>query len=311
MHGEYHRDTNVRPIFIIGSYRSGTSATTWALGQHSNIWSIPESFWLTRFCADLNYYYRIGTNYSRAHLTVTGVSEELFLGFWRRALNDFVMMAQECWLKKQYYFIKNSVANEIPENLTLLNSPNAPKLRWVDGTPENSHYVWVLRRVFPEARFIHLIRNPDEVVRSLINFDKIGGTDYTIKSAFETWHRMTFSAYRAELAYGSDIVRRFYHKDLLADQESTLEAILNFIGEEYQAVCCSPLKLNMNSSRSQNEVDYDKSMEDVVECNERSAKKSRELFESLCNDEFFDPNPEIASEYNDRLIEYYAARSRV
>ena len=307
----YHRDTTVLPIFIIGSYRSGTSATTWALGQHSNIWNIPESFWVTRFCADLDYYYRVGTNYPRAHLTVTGVSEELFLSFWRRSLYDFIVMAQKCWLKKQYYFLKNSIDNEIPGHLTLLNTPSAPKLRWVDGTPENSHYVWVLRRVFPEARFIHLVRNPDEVVRSLINFNKIGGGDYTIKSAFETWHRLTISAYRAELAYGSDIVRRFYHKDLLTNPASTLESILNFVGEEFEDACCSPLKLNINSSREQNEEAYDKSMTDILECDEGIARNSRELFESLCNEKYLVPNPEIANEYNDNLAEYYHRRDRV
>jgi len=50
-----------------------------------------------------------------------------------------------------------------------------PKTRWVDGTPEYSFYVNPLRKLFPGARFIHVVRDVRSVVRSMINFQRTGG----------------------------------------------------------------------------------------------------------------------------------------
>jgi len=42
-----------KPIFVVGSPRSGTSILSWCLGQHPNILVIPESAWMGDFTIDL------------------------------------------------------------------------------------------------------------------------------------------------------------------------------------------------------------------------------------------------------------------
>src|SRR6185436_2199629 len=39
--------------------------------------------------------------------------------------------------------------------------------RWVDGAPEHTANVATLARLFPDARFVHVVRDSDEVVASL------------------------------------------------------------------------------------------------------------------------------------------------
>jgi hypothetical protein len=307
----YELEGQASPIFIVGSYRSGTSAATWALGQHYNIWNIPESYWFTRFCADLDYYYRLGTYYPRAHLSVCGVCEEQFLAFWRKTLHEFINMAQMSWLKKQYYFMKTDTANEIPKHLTLLNAPHATKLRWVDGTPENSHYVDVFHRVFPNAKFIHLFRHPDEVVLSLVKMKEIGGGDYTIESAFEAWYRLSFSAFRAEKALGSKVVRRFPTRIMRENPEETVRKMLGFAGENYEASCLDPLKHKLNSSHVKADVDLDKLHAKIKDYNKPIARKSRELFEELNTAAPFAPDESVMAEIAQERSQYYENRRRV
>src|SRR6266513_3732401 len=50
-----------KPIFVVGSPRSGTSILTWCLGQHPNMLVIPESAWMGDFAIDLAIRYQIGT----------------------------------------------------------------------------------------------------------------------------------------------------------------------------------------------------------------------------------------------------------
>jgi hypothetical protein len=45
-----------------------------------------------------------------------------------------------------------------------------PKTRWVDGTPDYSHHICGFRKLFPEALFVHIVRDVTSVVRSMLNF---------------------------------------------------------------------------------------------------------------------------------------------
>jgi hypothetical protein len=55
-----HKKMN-RPIFVVGSPRSGTSILTWCLGQHPNIIPLPESSWMGQFAIDVAISYNIGS----------------------------------------------------------------------------------------------------------------------------------------------------------------------------------------------------------------------------------------------------------
>jgi hypothetical protein len=299
-----------RPVFVVGSYRSGTSAATWAIGQHSNIWNIPEAYWFTRFCADLDYYYSLGTNYSRAHLNVCGVTEDDFLRFWRNALHGFIRMGQERWLRKQYYFLKHDPDNAIGKGLALINSPNAPKTRWVDGTPENSHYIDVLHKVFPEAKFVHLVRDPEEVVHSLLRFDEVGGGEYTMETAFRAWNRLAFHAYQAEQALGSDVVRRFMQADMLNNPAQFMKDIFDFVGEEFEAASLRPLKIRLNTSHVKEDTSDNR--DKIRKFTGKIARESRELYEVLKEStRHHDPDPATAEVIALERSRYLQARSGI
>ena len=61
-----------------------------------------------------------------------------------------------------------------------------PKRRWIDGTPMNTFYLWALAAMFPEARFIHNLRRPDEVATSLEAFDRVGAEPQELDAGLET-----------------------------------------------------------------------------------------------------------------------------
>ena len=128
--------------------------------------------------------------------------------------------------------------------------PTEPKTRWVDGTPEYSLHIYALRKLFPEAVFIHLLRDVRDVVRSMLNFHRVAGTHLVQneEQAYKYWLRMVKACVQAERAYGSEVVRRLSYAALIDNPEGAIRSLLEFVGEPYCARCLEPLGRRINSS---------------------------------------------------------------
>ena len=125
-----------------------------------------------------------------------------------------------------------------------------PKMRWVDGTPEYSLYIYTLRKLFPEAVFIHVLRDVRDVVRSILNFHRLTGVQLVAneEEAYKYWLRTVKACAQAEQAYGSNVVRRLDYNTLIDHPESAIHSVLDFVGEPFDAQCLEPLSCQINSS---------------------------------------------------------------
>jgi hypothetical protein len=241
-----------RPIFVIGSSRSGTSILTWCLGQHSNILVQEESNWLGRFSLDVEAAYFTGTHRGeRSQLSALGIPRELFFNRFGQAINEIVLEHRHELIKvaKERSLTTPDKSQEVAE-FRFERSESDPKRRWVDGTPEYSFYVCGLRKLFPEAVFIHVVRDAAAVVRSILHFSRISGRMLADNEerAYQYWLRIVRACAQAEHAYGSNVVRRILHADLVAQPETTIRSLLESLGEPYEAACLEPLRRRINSS---------------------------------------------------------------
>ena len=125
-----------------------------------------------------------------------------------------------------------------------------PKMRWVDGTPEYSFYIYALRKLFPEAVFIHVLRDVRDVVRSMLNLHRLAGVHLVAneEEAYTYWLRTVKACAQAERAYGSDVVRRLAYNALIDHPEPVIRSILDFVGESFDRQCLEPLSCQINSS---------------------------------------------------------------
>jgi hypothetical protein len=224
-----------KPIFVVGSPRSGTSLVTWCLGQHPNMFPVPESSWMGAFAVNVANSYQIGASRGdRSLLSAMDVQREEFFAFFGRTINDLIINHRDDLERKRKWW----------------RSESEPKTRWVDQTPEYSVYIYGLRKLFPEAVFIHVLRDVRSVVRSMLNFHHVAGTHLVEneEEAYKYWLRTVKACVRAEQAYGPRVVYRLPYADLIDNPEPAIRSLLDFVGEPYFAKCLEPLGRRMNSS---------------------------------------------------------------
>jgi hypothetical protein len=151
---------------------------------------------------------------------------------------------------RQYGIANGVLYSELVDSLRTAASDSEYKRRWVDQTPEYSFHICGLRKLFPCALFIHIVRDVDSVVRSMLNFHRIAGTHVVAneEEAYKYWLRTVRACLKAEEAYGPHVVYRLRYSTLVENAESALRSLLDFLGEPYSAKCLAPLSERINSS---------------------------------------------------------------
>src|SRR5436305_9289696 len=205
-----------KPIFVLGSPRSGTSILTWCLGQHPNILMQEESSWIGPFAVNLAIGHEIGSaRGEHSQLSALDIRRDDFMAHFGKSINDLILSH-----RRQFEINLRSTAlrdsSQVHEGFQIARSQSDSKSRWVDGTPEYSLYICGLRKLFPGALFIHIVRDVDSVVRSLLNFDGLGEGSLVAKEqqAYEYWLRAVNSCLEAERSLGRQIGHRLQYSDL-------------------------------------------------------------------------------------------------
>jgi protein-tyrosine sulfotransferase len=121
-----------RPIFIVGPYRSGTTLLRYVIDSHSRIACPPES----DFLAGLNTL--VGPTRASRGLESMGYDEQHVLS----KVNEFA----------EYFFGNYARSRGKP--------------RWADKSPTYVEHLYFIRKVFPNAQFVFIHRNPLDQIHS-------------------------------------------------------------------------------------------------------------------------------------------------
>jgi hypothetical protein len=299
---EKRMDDDVSPIFIVGSPRSGTSILTWCMGQHPNILPIEESNWMGKLAFDLASCYLLGSaRQMRSHLGSLGITAEKLLEEFGKTVHDLTLGGRE---KLERDYAEAAIRDPVAANrvFRVSRDPREPKRRWVDGTPEYSLYLGALLKLFPKAKFIHIVRDVQSVVRSLLHFPSTGGTPVVSneQGAYEYWLRTVRACLEAERAFGSDMVTRIRYEDLVTQPKATLERCHSFVGEIFCANCLDPLRQRINSSTFTDGVKhFDPQTDPGVR--EDAERLSAELLRNVSVK--YEPDPIVSSRIHEAFLE--------
>lgn len=102
---------------------------------------------------------------------------------------------------------------------------------WIDHTPENIQVPLTLMRIFPEAKFIHLVRDPRAVCASLLSVD---WGFYSAGKAALYWAQKISYGQAFERAFPDKCIR-VYYEDIVAAPEKAMKDICGFCGIEFSS----------------------------------------------------------------------------
>lgn len=199
------------------------------------------------FAIDLAIRYHVGVaRGDRSVLSAMNIRSEDFLASFGENINALILRHQMDLQRRQWELAAGPATP--PEDF-LPMQPNQ-KTRWVDGTPEYSFHICGLRKLFPEALFIHIVRDVTSVVRSMLNFHRLRGTSLVSneQDAYSYWFRAASSCLLAERAYGPRIVFRLRYSDLVNTPEAAFGSLFDFLNESFALKCLAPLRSRINSS---------------------------------------------------------------
>ena len=230
-HFDLREEKAPEPIFIVGCYRSGTSIAAWALGQHPNIFPMEETNWLPTLCHGAVAAYNRANSAARPAPEVYDLSLSEFLQWQGGGIDKLHRtLSEDRWHK---FMLSRANANDaaFDSQFQLMRSRYAPKQRWVDATPENTSVGMHLAMMFPRGKFLHALREPLGVIRSLMAFDAAGGQSRTFAQAAENWERMNQWAYELVCDLGPARALIVPFETLVSKPADVLLKIWQFLGE--------------------------------------------------------------------------------
>jgi hypothetical protein len=242
---------NSNPVFLLGAHKSGTSLLRSLFDGVGGFYTIPiesHPFELLQY----------GIRYPYRKQLPKKITEEEFIENSLKWINYSNLQKDKYadsltpnWFDEVIF--KNSMKSEMEQSNThkeyiesyfksIFSSSHqgnklAKEFRFVEKSVENAEFALDLSRMFPNSKFIHIIRNP---YSNLVSLRKYKGRknypylDKITKALFESYYFM----YRNEKIIENYKVIKY--EDLVSDTHSVMKEISNFLETEYSINMVKP-----------------------------------------------------------------------
>jgi hypothetical protein len=215
-----HRHEGYRPFFIIGSGRCGMTLLRRILIANSELHIPPETYVLGRTT-------RLYTKFKNAAwedlVDIVLAAFEFHPQFdtFDLSLRPLAVRLKETPpSSRSLAFILNAFYR------FHASSCGSPATRWGDKTPLNAFCLGRIQSVFPDAQFIHLVRDGVDVVASMI---KMG---LSLETSVDRW-RTALQICRRFVEVHSDVAIELQYEDLVLDPERVVRQVCDFLQTTY------------------------------------------------------------------------------
>ena len=202
------------PIFIGGCPRSGTTMLGSILGSAENCVVTPESHFKQSIPI------RLGVDWEK------GLERESFIQKLEKNFRFKIweIPIPELDLPEQLtYGDYRMLLLTLVKQYSILNGFNGWTY-WIDHTPQNIQNVLMLLKIFPDAKFIHIVRDPRAVAASVLPLD--WGPNEAEEAAIFWAQKLSYGLVLEQ--YYPQICLRVYYEDILNNPSDTIKKICSY-----------------------------------------------------------------------------------
>lgn len=236
------------PIFIGGSHKSGTTLLRNLLDGHESLNVLPGDGHGIRYAERLysidaghHEFAIVNTILHCTAMPIAGEQPRWVLGsdpidyvrvgeVVRQNLGDGSANAKQILNILAYSFQKLSM----PANLTQL-----PR-KWVEKSTNNIEDACRLLRLYPKAKFLHIVRHPGAIIAAQKRKQSLKHREYSLRRELETIHQ--------SMRYGLSNLRcignaQYYivrFEDLVFDTENVMRGVAKFLDISYSEILIQP-----------------------------------------------------------------------
>ena len=232
------------PFFIVGAHRAGTTLLRYMLASSPRIYIPPESDFIPR------YFLR------RPHTPITvdqaqSIIDALFGEFRYR------MVPRE-WqgAKPEVRALLGGAGAATPraflEAFYNAYASQYGAARWADKSPGYACYMDLLGAIFPEAKFVHIIRDGRDAAMSMA--EKWGPHEWHVDLYWSSvqWVRRVRAARASGARLGPNRYFELRYEQLVAEPDPLLRDICAFLDEPYHPAMARPQELAQQTIEASN-----------------------------------------------------------
>jgi protein-tyrosine sulfotransferase len=213
------------PFFIVGSGRSGNTLLRAMLVQHPRISIPPESYVLPKVTRKFLRYNFLPWG-DLARMVISEFECHPHFYSWELEMGEVYRRA--IVLKKD----EQSLARLLDVIYSCYGEKKSPgAVRWGDKTPLNTLNLEKLSWVFPQAQYIHMIRDGRDVVSSYLETRMYP----SVEEAAKRWLRSVDRARVFGKRVGTTRYREVRYENLVRRPAECLEEICSYLGVDYVA----------------------------------------------------------------------------
>ncbi len=293
------------PVFILGCTKSGTSLLRNLFDGHPCLFAIPaESHFFQYTGSWVNYFFRrsqpknftfdemknhlvrwIEFSNSRSNTVADGFTS----GKWN--LEKF----KETMYSRPVYSLKELSDLYVECIYVSLYGKPFPDIRFVEKSVENAEFALEWLQLYPDARFIYILRNPYSnlvAIRKFMNAARFPFSNRAMLGMDNSYYFL----YKNRKLIPSEKYKVVIYEDLIKQPEKIMEELAAFTGIEFNEILLSPtLSGEAWTGNSTSKISYS----GISDLNLEKWKKEITKYEIKIVNEFF---PHVLKDYNFEMI---------
>lgn len=211
------------PIFIVGSSRSGTSLLAAMLSSHSRIACGPETQVLNKIPKEQLPSILADPKWPR--LAIEALSKITLAD--QRVIDIYELSVDTL---TQYLSSKPQTIASLFECFTVNFADRHGKKRWAEKTPRHLLHLDTIRKEFPNAKIIRIVRDPRDSALSMRQLNWTSEDYLPNLYIWTAWYEKTDAFFHTD--QGSITIR---YEDLAQSPKEVLKKLCRFIDEEFES----------------------------------------------------------------------------